>query len=70
VTDVIVEDGKTGVLVASRDADALATAIRSLLDDPAAAAAMGACARDAVMRRFALDAAAERWSAIYQKVIP
>ena len=69
VTDIIVDDGKTGILVAPRDADGLAAAIRSLLDDPAAAAAMGARARAAVMQRFALDAAAERWSAIYQKVI-
>jgi mannosyltransferase len=69
VTDTIVEDGKTGILVAPRDADGLAAAIRSLLDDPAAAAAMGARARAAVTQRFALDAAAERWSAIYQKVI-
>jgi len=69
VTDTIVEDGKTGILVAPRDADGLAAAIRSVLDDSAAAAAMGARARAAVMQRFALDAAAERWSAIYRKVI-
>ena len=56
VTDVIVDDGKTGILVPPRDAARIAAAIRSLLDDPAAAAAMGARARAAVLQQYSLEA--------------
>ncbi|MEO7132702.1 MAG: glycosyltransferase family 4 protein [Vicinamibacterales bacterium] len=69
VTDVIVDDGRTGILVPPRDADRLAAAIRSLLDDPAGAAVMGARARAAVMQQYSLEAGAARWSALYQQVI-
>ena len=69
VTDVIVDDGNTGILVPPRDADRLAVAIRSLLDDPAGAAAMGARARAAVMQHYAREAGAARWSAIYEQLI-
>ncbi len=68
VTDVIVDDGKTGILVPPRDADRIAVAIRSLLDDPTGAAAMGARARAAVLRHYSLEAGAGRWSAIYEQL--
>ena len=70
VTDVIVDDGKTGILVPPRDAEQIAVAIRSLLDDPAAAAVMGAHARAAVLQQYSLTAGAARWSAIYQQLKP
>jgi glycosyltransferase involved in cell wall biosynthesis len=41
-----------------------------LLDDPAAAAAMGARARAALMQQYSLEAGAARWSAIYQQLKP
>jgi mannosyltransferase len=69
VTDEIVDDGVTGILVEPRDINGLADAIEALLRNPSAATAMGRRARVTVAQRFALDAAAERWSAIYQKVI-
>jgi glycosyltransferase involved in cell wall biosynthesis len=69
VTDVIVDDGRTGILVPPRNTDRLAVAIRSLLDDPAAAASMATRARAAVMQQYSLEAAAARWSALYQQVI-
>jgi glycosyltransferase involved in cell wall biosynthesis len=70
VTDVIVDDGKTGLLVPPRDADRLAMAIRSLLEDSAAAAAMGARAREAVVQQYSLEAGAARWLAIYRQLNP
>ena len=66
---VIVDDGNTGILVPPRDANRLAAAMRSLLDDPAAAAAMGARARAAVLLQYSLEAGAARWSAVYQQLV-
>lgn len=48
----MVDDGETGVLVDRDDDRALVAAIRSLVDDPAAAAQMGAAARQRVLDRF------------------
>src|SRR5262249_15471264 len=48
----IVEDGVTGLLVPPRDDEALTTALRSLVLDDAARAAMGPAARQRVLERF------------------
>jgi glycosyltransferase involved in cell wall biosynthesis len=45
-------DGVTGLLVEIEDPDALADALTRLLDDPAAAARMGAAGRELVAERF------------------
>ena len=54
----IVVDGTTGVLVASGDADALATALVDLARDPAARARMGAAGHGRAATEFTLP----RWS--------
>jgi glycosyltransferase involved in cell wall biosynthesis len=69
VTDEIIDDGVTGVLVEPRDIPGLAAALEALLRNQSAALAMGRSARASVRKRYALDVAAERWSAIYQEVI-
>jgi glycosyltransferase involved in cell wall biosynthesis len=51
----IVEDGVSGVLVPPGDADALAGAMRRLLDDPTLAARLGAAARVRARTQFAAD---------------
>jgi glycosyltransferase involved in cell wall biosynthesis len=66
VTDEIVADGHTGVLVPPGDAAALAQAIRRLLVDRAAAAAMGADARESVVRNYGIEAARQRWAEVYE----
>jgi glycosyltransferase involved in cell wall biosynthesis len=48
----VVTDGVTGVLVAPRDAQALAAALLDVIDDPERAARLGAAARDLVEREF------------------
>jgi glycosyltransferase involved in cell wall biosynthesis len=48
----IVRDGRNGLLVPPGDVDALAGAVRRLLDDPAAAAVMGRRGRDDVKEKF------------------
>ena len=60
----IVQDGVTGLLVAPRDASALAAAIRSLLDDPARAHAMG----DAGRRRALAEYTTEKYIAGIERV--
>ncbi|HEX8029583.1 MAG TPA: glycosyltransferase family 4 protein [Vicinamibacterales bacterium] len=69
VTDAIIDDQRSGILVQPRDVEGFAAAIRCLMDDSAAAVAMGANARDAVRLRFSLDAAATRWAAVYEKEV-
>jgi glycosyltransferase involved in cell wall biosynthesis len=51
----LVDDGRTGVLVRPEDPAALARALRGLIGDPAHAAAIGAAARDEVLRRFGFE---------------
>jgi glycosyltransferase involved in cell wall biosynthesis len=60
----IVADGVTGLLAPPGDADAFAAALRVLIGDPARRAAMGAAARDKVLRAHALPAAAARLAEI------
>ncbi len=51
----IIEDGRTGLLVPPRDPQALETAIRRLLLDPAKAAHMGRAGRTRVAQRFTVE---------------
>ena len=60
----IVEDGVNGILVA-REPDAIADALRGLLDDPARLRAMQAASRDIYRARFTLTAFADRLRAVY-----
>jgi glycosyltransferase involved in cell wall biosynthesis len=61
----VVEHGQTGLLVAERDADGLASAIASVLDRRDLARALGANARQAVLQRFGWGRVAERFEAAY-----
>ena len=47
-----VVDGRTGLLVKTGDAEALAEAIRTLLDDPGRRLGMGRCARSHVTENY------------------
>lgn len=69
VTDAIVADGKTGLLVPAGDAGAIADALRDVLSDRMSAAAMGSAARADVEHRFGLPASRERWAAIYEELV-
>ncbi len=64
--EIAVDDGVTGVLVPTDDADALARAIEPLMSDPGAAAAMGARGRQRVLDKFSLDAEAAGIAAVYR----
>jgi glycosyltransferase involved in cell wall biosynthesis len=58
--ETYVEEGRTGVLVPAEDPGRLAAAVRGVLEDPVAAAAMGAAARSAVEQRLNTRALAGR----------
>jgi phosphatidyl-myo-inositol dimannoside synthase len=63
----VIRDGVTGRLVPERDAPALATAIGSLVDDPALGRRLGAAAREMVARDYGWPRVAERFEAIYDR---
>ena len=61
----IVEAGRTGLLVPSGDAEALAAAIVELAGDPARAAGMGAAGRKRALAEFSQERCTDRIEAIY-----
>jgi glycosyltransferase involved in cell wall biosynthesis len=65
----IVDAGRTGLIVPKRSPQRLAAAILTLLDDPAAARAMGALGRGAMPERFSPDRLAEETLAAYRSVV-
>ncbi|HEU5001880.1 MAG TPA: glycosyltransferase family 4 protein [Actinomycetota bacterium] len=64
-----VVDGETGVIVDGRDAGATATALIRLLDDPAAARAMGAAARERARVLFSWERVVERFRTALEKAL-
>jgi len=67
--ELVVEHGVTGVLTPPGDVDALVAAIEPLMRDLAAAAAMGARARQRVLERFSLNAEADRIAEVYRTLV-
>jgi glycosyltransferase involved in cell wall biosynthesis len=67
-TPEVVADGETGLLVPPRDPDALAAALRRLLDDPELRRRMGEAGRRRVAERFSADAMVERVLELYEEV--
>ncbi len=65
----IVEDGRTGLLVAPGDAQALARALVELAGDPERREQMGADARGRALAEFSLDRCADRIDELYRAVI-
>ena len=63
----VVEHGRTGWLVAERDAGALEAALDGLLADPHARAAIGSAARADVLRRRTWPMVAEAFEQVYDR---
>jgi glycosyltransferase involved in cell wall biosynthesis len=61
----LIEDHMTGLLVPSRDSQALAKAILEVLGDPTAARKMGAEGRALVQERFTVDQMVANTTAIF-----
>jgi glycosyltransferase involved in cell wall biosynthesis len=68
ITDAVI-DGENGTLVAERDPDAFAAAVRAVLADPAAAHQAGARARAYTLEHYAWDHVADRYLAEYRKLL-
>jgi len=64
----VVADGLTGTLVPPADPDALAEAIRNLLEDPDLCRRMGEAGRRRVVRRFTWQETARQTVALYEEV--
>lgn len=62
-------DGQTGINVPPRDPAALAGAVNALLADPARCEAMGAFARDRIVREFDVRTVARKEFALYEQVL-
>jgi glycosyltransferase involved in cell wall biosynthesis len=62
----LIEDGRTGILVPPGDAPALAAALRSLIDDPLRAEAIGLAARAEVRQRYSFDRMIASFEALYE----
>ena len=67
--EAVVIDGQNGLLVPTDNADALTDALGTLMRDPTAAAAMGARAREHVAADFSVDAEAEKYAAVYRRLL-
>jgi len=64
----VIEDGRNGLLVAPRDAAALAAALGRLLAGPALAAQLGAQARATIDARFSAPVVLEQLSDLYREL--
>jgi glycosyltransferase involved in cell wall biosynthesis len=62
----VVNDGANGRLVAPGDPEALAHAIRAVMDDPELAAALGAAGRARVMERYTWQSVAKQTAQWYR----
>lgn len=65
----LITDGKTGLLFAMGDADGLASALESLLEDPAWARLMGQAGNVRVRRHFTAARVARQVEGVYREII-
>jgi glycosyltransferase involved in cell wall biosynthesis len=62
----VIEDQRSGLLVAAADSGALARALGEMIDSPAARSLLGAAARDRIEGNFSIETMARRTLALYQ----
>ena len=65
----VIEDGRTGLIVPIRDAEALAKGIARLLDNPPLATRLSAGAREEGVRRFGMDHMLDRMEAVFRDAV-
>jgi glycosyltransferase involved in cell wall biosynthesis len=65
----IVRNGQNGLLVPLRDPEALAHAVRALIDDPALRSKMGACGREIAIREFSEATVFGQMMTIYRQLV-
>ena len=67
--EVVGKDGETGLLVTPDDPEALAAAIRRLLDDAELRSRLGAAGRERVISRFTWEVTAAGTAACYRSIL-
>jgi glycosyltransferase involved in cell wall biosynthesis len=65
----IVRNGQNGFLVPPRNPEALAHAVRTLIDDPALRSKMGACGREMAIREFSEATVIAQMMTIYRQLV-
>lgn len=65
----LIEDGKTGFLVPTGDAEALADRMAHVLTHPEKARALGQAGRERVESKFSVEAAGERFLRVYDELV-
>ena len=65
----IVRDSENGLLVPPRDVDALAAALRRLIEAPALRRRLGARGREIVAAEFSLDRVNRETLAVYRELV-
>ena len=65
----IIEDGRTGELVAPGNVQAMADAILALVNDPARRARVGALARERVMAHYTAEQYVAGVDAVYRELV-
>jgi len=67
-TTEVIDDGRTGTLVAPGDSRVLAAAITTLLENPRLAKELGQAARQAVAARFSLAGMVQAYERVYSEL--
>ena len=65
----VVSEGETGLLVPTREPEALAMALQAVLDDPAWARELGRRGRERVVPEFGVERMLEKLEAIYRELL-
>lgn len=68
-TEELVEDGRNGVLVPPRDAEALGNKIGELLAHPEWAQSLGQVARNTVLSRFSMESMVHQYEELYERLL-
>jgi glycosyltransferase involved in cell wall biosynthesis len=64
----MVDEGESGFLVPPGDADAIATALKKLINQPEMAKSMGKLGRKIVLEKYTLDAERQNWLQVYRSL--
>ena len=70
VTDALIEDEVSGLLVPVGDRAALSAALRRLFENPGWAASLGMAARERVAARYSMATVADRYAELYAELTP
>lgn len=65
----VIDNGVNGILVGARDAEAMASALRKLVEDAGLRTRLGQCAREHVLRHYDIGNTARAYEALYRDAL-